>query len=219
MLKDAIVANQVTFRMNEILEKCGEIFFQQHVYVSFGKLLVSATAVRGLQYYKAAQEVHSSLLIVAEGNQKHDCGLLFSPDSAVVLGSDTDAFGMMEMKPLKQHWLDHQKDCMRYLLMVASTSQVVDICLQKIHKDDEEQLADARAKVALPFLLAFGEYCVLYDVLLDGTGGPCIRRVLLHEESDKSEDPSLCNFQSPSVIRSRLFVALAVILNQFCRFL
>jgi hypothetical protein len=134
----------------------------------------------------------------------------FRPDAAATLGDNWDAFGMMEIKKSPQSNQDsYLVDNDKSVLMTAITTIILRACL-------EMKSAGQFKEVALPFVIAKGMKCSLYVTMLTDDGIPCVKLVGYPKNNGTARNID-CG-KSPSEDRTKLFVALAVLLNKFNNF-
>jgi Protein kinase domain len=185
-------------------ESFGEMFLQQIVYSPFAALFVAAAKGHGC--YAADQEVASSLSVLGRTNRSSWSAksITIKPDSAVTLGKKRDALGMMEIKADVSNSAAHKVDKDRCVLVTAATARV----LYRLDRDSYE-------KVVLPFVIANGTSSGLFVTRLYEDGTPYVSYIRL----DAGDGPIYSCQQLPDLVRSEMFVALAVILDDLCSFL
>ena len=186
----------------------GEMFFQQCICVPFSKLLMAAGGKDGSTHpcYRADQDVKSSMSIIRKAREgtlgQEERMLCVKPDAAATLSYDWDAFGMMEIKaeePCNDR--DHLLGNDKCVLMTAATAMAIKDCITE--KDYN--------KVRLPFIIVTGSVASLYVTVLD-RGYPAVR-VVGYPDNDNGKRCYM--YTSPWEERTKLFVAFAVLLNEF----
>jgi serine/threonine protein kinase len=182
----------------------GEMFFQQIVYSPFAALFMAASAER-YACYAADQEVHSSLSVLGRVKRDGTCSpksITIRPDSAVTLGAKRDALGLMEIKADHSNKAGHKVDKDRCVLVTAATARV----LYRLKPDWYE-------KVVLPFVIANGPLFGLFVTRLHENGTPYVSYIRLLDGETLQLEPFYSCERSPNLARSKMFVALAVILD------
>ena len=207
LLANALKAN--SFEIPSTSNGYGEMFFQQTIYSSFAMLFMAAGP--SLDSYAADEEVHSSMFVnfkVNSADSEFKPGdMTIKPDGAVMLNGKCDPFGMMEINPRDKSMEEaYPIDNDRCVLMTACTAMAIFKSCLPIFKP-------SHGGYALPFIVGTGKNCSLY-----------VTRVFFKESkyvlATYPVKGNTCAdvLNSPNTGRSKLFVALAVLLNQFLAF-
>lgn len=160
--------------------------------------------------YRTDQEVKSSMSIIRNERESDNVGeeriMCIKPDAVATLAPKWDTFGMIEIEVE-----DPYVTCKRLVqndncvLMAAVTAMVIKECISE--EDDK--------KVRLPFIIATGEVASLYMTVPDENGNPAVHLVVF---PDMTRGTCYNMYRSPSETRTKLCVALALLLNDFKRF-
>ena len=207
---NGIKANQMEFNMSNF-HNAGEMALQQFFYSSFSMLFASAAlSPSGRQClslrYRADEDVLSSIPCMWRENEDKEYRkghIKIQPDSAAVLQETMDVFGMMEIKSSGNNSSPNRRDYDKCVLATASTALAL----------FRELNETAIKSLAIPFIVAKGEYLSLYVTRVKEGGVPFVSRVDLGSEIYNSD--SVNCFRSPSDARLRCFVGLAVLLDEF----
>jgi Protein kinase domain len=186
----------------------GEMFLQQIVY--FVLFMATTTFYYSNQNsrYAADQEVDSSLSVLGRRSKNDPFSpksITMKPASAVTLGDRRDALGMMEIKVDFSNDAQCKVDKDRCVLVTAATARV--LC----------QLLEPKSyeKIVLQFVIANSPYFGLFVTRLCRDGTPTVHYIPLLDAGG----PIYSCRNSPALERSKMFVALAVILDDLCSLL
>ena len=210
-VRNGIKANEMEFDMIEDFKGAGEMAYQQFLYSSFSMLFASAAfSLVGNPYlslqYHADENVLSSIPCMWRENEETEYQkghIIIQPDSAAVLKGCTDVFGMMEMKSSANNSRLNLRDFDKCVLATASTALAL---LPELNKK-------VINSIAIPFIVAGGQWLSLYVTRVTDSGVPFVSTVDLCSETYKSGSVNCKG--SPSEARWRCFVALAVLLDDF----
>jgi hypothetical protein len=185
-----------------------KMYLQQCVYSPFAALFLAATTFYSSNRdsrYAADQQVDSSLSVLGPNRNDHQLSpksITIKPYSALTLGDRRDALGIMEIKA------SCKVDKDQCVLVTAATARVLYQLLE----------SNSYGKVVLPFVIANGTYFGLFVTCLDEDGAPTVSYIPLLEPGQPIGPMYSCE-ESPDPVRSKMFVALAVILDDLCSLL
>jgi tRNA A-37 threonylcarbamoyl transferase component Bud32 len=165
--------------------------------------------------YRADQNVASSLSVKCKVKNPDDSEkrkmVSLRPHAATTLGDTWDIIGMMEIRKSPRR---NDSLCLvdndRCVLMTAGTAIILRKCRAV---ENAEQFKE----VALPFVIATGTECSLYVTTLTHNGHPDVKLVGYAKDDGGNAGNIDCG-KLPSKARTKLFVALAVLLNKFNKF-